>query len=266
MRIFNLIGWLALVGLVFGASIAFPKKKPSPAPSHAFSPVSYPTAAQSHPHKITLTIAALSELKIKVGDPIQPGTILSDRLQERQELAARLQQIEAEIGQLSLPIPPVPLPVPVNLASEEIALRQAKLKLAQIQQHFDRGSGLQFKQLELSEVFESDKVKQIDQLHNQQHQAHLEVESAIARLNEARIRQQQQQYENSLRLAEYRTRLQRQQYELTARRSQRQTLIEQQQNLVVRAPYRGKVHRIKILGQQERKITVEIILSVRNNP
>lgn len=265
MSIYNLMGWLSLVGIVVGASIVFHRIKPSPSSppqSLLLSPINSPST--SHHHKITVTLTSLSDLKIKVGDLLKPGTIISDHPQERQEIAAKQQQIEAKIIQVSLPISPIPPLVPQDLASEEIALRQAKLKLEQITQKLNAGSRLQFKQLELSAIFESDEIKQFNQLQDQQRNASLELEAAIAHLNQTTIRSSQQQYEYELRLAEYQTRLQRQQTELSTLKSQLKSLQEQQHDTVeVRSPYSGKVHRIKVLGQQDQKITVEIILVVR---
>lgn len=269
MKLLDLMGWLALVGIVFGASIAIPKKPPpifTATPSLSPSPVSPPVNSLAHHHKITVKIAALSDLKIKPGDTLSQGTILCDHPQEKRDLETKQQQLEAEIAQLSLPIPPVISPVAINLASEEIALDRAKLRLEQIQQTLGTQPGLQFKQIELSEVFEAEKVRQLSQLQERQHNASLDLEAAIARFNETKSRSQQQQYEYSLRLAEYQTRRQRQQYEVNSRQSQLQTIKDKLQNsVVVRSPYLGKVHRIKVIEQHERQITVEIILLINTN-
>ncbi|PSF35049.1 hypothetical protein C7H19_18080 [Aphanothece hegewaldii CCALA 016] len=265
MSIYNLIGWLALLGIVIGASTAFrpqtspPQKQPL-LPSPVYSP------STSYYHKITATLTSLEDLKIKVGDRIQPDTIITEHPTERQELATKQQQLEAKITQLSLPIPPISPLFPPNLASEEIALRQAKLKLEQITQKMNTGSSLKFKQPELSAIFESDKIEQLNQLQDQQHNARLEIEAAIARLDEAKSRYEQQLDEYKLRLAEYQTRLQRQQDELILLQNQLKTLRDQQHNTgIVRSPYSGKVHRIKVIKQQDQNITVEIILVVRDD-
>lgn len=262
MSIYNLMGWLALLGIVVGASNVF-EKTPSPSPPQSFLPSPINSPSSSRYHKITVALTSLGDLKIKVGDLLKSGTIISDRPQEKQEIAAKQQQIEAKILQVSLPILPIPPLVSQDFASEEIALRQAKLKLEQITQKLNAGSQLQFKQIELSEVFESEKIKQFNQLQEQQRNASLEIEAAIARLNEAKNRSSHQQYEHKLRLAEYQTRLQRQQTELSALKNQLESIKQGQDAVVVRSPYHGKVHRIKVLGQQDQKITVEIILSVR---
>jgi biotin carboxyl carrier protein len=269
MKLLNLIGWLALVGIIFGASIAIHKQPPpifTVTPSLSPSPVTPPTNSLAYHHKITVKIASLADLKIKPGDTLDRGTILCDYPQEKRDLQTKQQQLEAEIAQLSLPIPAIIPPPPIDLASAEIALRQAKLKLEQLQQTIDTHSGLQFRQIEFSEVFETEKVRQLSQLQERQHNAHLDLEAAIARFNEAKSRSQQQQYEYSLRLAEYQNRRQRQQYEVNLRKSQLQTIEDKLQNsVVVRSPYSGKVHRIKVIEQRDRQITVEIILLINKN-
>ncbi|GFE71376.1 hypothetical protein [Chroococcus sp. FPU101] len=261
MSIYNLVGWAALVSIVWGASFVFNEPSPSPPnPSPVLSPI--PTPTTSPQHKIIVTITSLNDLKIKIGDRIQPDTIIADHPVERQELATKQQQLEAKITQLSLPLPLVPSPVLPNLASEEIALRQAKLKLEQINQKLNAGSQLQFKQLELSAIFESEEIEQYKQLQDQQHHARLELEAAIARLDEAKNRYDQQQNEYQLRLADYQTRILRQQDELALLQNQLKTLRDQHHTEVVRSPYSGQVHRIKVIKQQDQNITVEIILLI----
>lgn len=232
MSIYNAIGWLAMLGMVWGGSLLFHRPSPSPlTPSPISSPVS--VSSSSRYHKITVTLTSLDDLKIKVGDRIQKEMMISDRPLERLELVSQEKEITTKIHQLSLPLPLIPSPSLPDFASEEIALRQAELKLAQITEKLNAGAKLQFKQPELSQIFESDAVEQYQRLQEQEHQARLEIESAIARLNEAKSRAREQQYEHNLRLADYQTRLQRQQHELALLHDQLKTLKEQQKNIVV---------------------------------
>ena len=88
--------------------------------------------------KISLTVTSPQDLKVKPGDEIALGQVLSDRTTERQRLLAQKKQLEISLKKLDLPIPeinqPKPIPAlsklpPVSYQQEEanIALKQQEL-------------------------------------------------------------------------------------------------------------------------------------------
>ena len=88
--------------------------------------------------KISLTVTSPQDLKVKPGDEISLGQVLSDRTTERQRLLAQKKQLEISLKKLNLPIPeitqPKPIPAlsklpPVSYQQEEanIALKQQEL-------------------------------------------------------------------------------------------------------------------------------------------
>lgn len=92
--------------------------------------------------KISLTVTSPQDLKVKPGDEIALGQVLSDRTTERQRLLAQKKQLEISLKKLDLPIPeitqPKPIPVlsklpPVSYQQEEanIALKQQELAEAE---------------------------------------------------------------------------------------------------------------------------------------
>ena len=92
--------------------------------------------------KISLTLTSPQDLKVKPGDEISPGQVLSDRTTERQRLLAQKKQLEISLKKLDLPIPeltqPKPIPAlsklpPVSYQQEEanIALKQKELTEAE---------------------------------------------------------------------------------------------------------------------------------------
>jgi chromosome segregation ATPase len=88
--------------------------------------------------------------------------------------------------------------------------------------------------------------------------------SAIASLDEAKLNYQKQQYEHSLKVSDYQTLMQKQQEQVNSLASQLDTVDEELDKLTsVYSPYRGKVRRVKILGQNERSITAEVTLDIR---
>ena len=83
-------------------------------------------------------------------------------------------------------------------------------------------------------------------------------------MSEAKTRYQQQKYEHSIQLATHQTYLQKQQFELASLTSQLQEVEKDLGELVaVRSPYSGRVRRVKVLGQNERDISVEVTVDVR---
>jgi chromosome segregation ATPase len=88
---------------------------------------------------------------------------------------------------------------------------------------------------------------------------------AIASLDEAKLNYQKQQYEHSLKVSDYQTEMQKQQEQVNSLQTQLDTVDDELDKLTsVYSPYRGKVRRVKILGQNERSITAEVTLDIRN--
>jgi multidrug efflux pump subunit AcrA (membrane-fusion protein) len=215
-------------------------------------------------HKITVNLTSPNDLKVKEGQRIQQGDVISDRTEQRQQLEARKKQLEVAIAQMSLPLNPIAsLPAP-NLDSEQVALKKATFQLEQATKALNEYPGIQFKDPWLREVFEPEKIKELASLKQRQLEASIAVEAALARLSEAKTRYQQEQYQHSIQLAAQQTNLQKQQYDLASLASQLQEVEEKLGELVaVRSPYAGRVRRVKVLGQNERLIQVEVTLDIR---
>ncbi len=92
--------------------------------------------------KIELTLSNPQDLKVKPGDKVSAGQILSDRVSERNRLQAKKKQLQLSLEKLNLPLTPIPQPKPipeisplppVSYAEEEAAikLKQQKLKEAE---------------------------------------------------------------------------------------------------------------------------------------
>lgn len=215
-------------------------------------------------HKITLSLTSMDDLKVKEKDRIKEGDIISDRTSDRQRLEAKKKQLEIAIAQLSLPLSQLaPLPEP-NLEQERVALKQAQLELEMATKALENKADTPFRQDWLSEALEPEKVKEQAALKERQIKAAVQVEAALARMSEAKTNYQQEQYQHSIQLAAHQTNLQKQQYEMASLTSQLQEVEEKLGELVaVRSPYSGRVRRVKVLGQNERKIAVEVTLDVR---
>ena len=106
------------------------------------APTPRPQKLEPRTIKIHLTLSNPQDLKVKPGDEVMPGQVLSDRTTERQRLLAQKKQLRLSLNKLDVPIPelipPEPIPAlgklpPVSYQQEEanIALKQQELDEAE---------------------------------------------------------------------------------------------------------------------------------------
>ncbi len=90
--------------------------------------------------KIELTLSNPTDLKVKPGDIVTAGQVLSDRVSERNRLQAKKKQLQLSLQKLNLPLTPIPQPKPipeiaelppVSYAEEEAAIKLHKQKLTE---------------------------------------------------------------------------------------------------------------------------------------
>jgi biotin carboxyl carrier protein len=90
--------------------------------------------------KIELTLSNPQDLKVKPGDKISAGQVLSDRVSERNRLQAKKKQLQLSLEKLNLPLTPIsqPKPIPeiaelppVSYAEEEAAIKLKQQQLTE---------------------------------------------------------------------------------------------------------------------------------------
>ena len=90
--------------------------------------------------KIELTLSNPQDLKVKPGDKISAGQVLSDRVSERNRLQAKKKQLQLSLEKLNLPLTPIaqPKPIPeiaelppVSYAEAEAAIKLKQQKLTE---------------------------------------------------------------------------------------------------------------------------------------
>ncbi len=217
-------------------------------------------------HTITLVLNELDDLKVTEGQRVNVGDVISVRTSARAKLQAKKQRLTSALARASLPLRELkPVPEP-KFQQELVNLKRAKFQLNSIVEQIDNfDEQLQFKDEWLSTVFESEKIQQLADLKRQELEASINLEKAIASLDEAKLNYQKQQYEHSLKVSDYQTLMQRQQEQITSLQTQLDKVDEELDKLTsVYSPYRGKVRRVKILGQNERTITAEVTLELRD--
>ena len=86
--------------------------------------------------KISLTVTSPQDLKVKPGDEIALGQVLSDRTTERQRLLAQKKQLEISLKKLDLPIPEITQPKPIPALSKlpSVSYQQEEANIALKQQ------------------------------------------------------------------------------------------------------------------------------------
>ncbi|MGL5941128.1 MAG: hypothetical protein ACRC2S_12165 [Waterburya sp.] len=230
------------------------------------------TQSTPNRHTITLVLNQLSDLKVEEGQRINVGDIISDRTSEKAKLQAKKQRLVDSLTRAKLPLNELkPVPVP-QFQTELASLKQAQFNLdAIVQQINNFDQKIYHKDSWHVQVFESEKVQELADLKRKELEASINLEKAmpsasfaIASLDEAKLNYQKQQYEHSLKVSDYQTLMQKQQEQVNSLQTQLDTVDEELDKLTsVYSPYRGKVRRVKILGQNERSITAEVTLDIR---
>lgn len=248
--------------------------------------------------RLTLTLSAPEDLKVRQGDSVTQGQILSDRTRDRQRLDAQKQQLQIQIDRLKQPIPGPPpqqsipqvagLPV-ASFLDEVAAVEQAKLKVEaadrnvmQQQRMIDLLQSMPDAQLPESTIPHEEEV--LAQLQQQADQARADQDLAEAKLQQAQSDRQYQEYLHSLEMSkralqiqqqelERQNQLQQQQaeernrsYQLAELEARMQQLDAQIISLAsVRSPFNGTIQRIKWQGQNDQNLVVELVL-MANSP
>ena len=206
-------------------------------------------------HRINLAVTDMGDVKVTQGDTVEAGAILSDKTAQRERLESRRSQLELAITQMSLPMPELKeLPSP-NFQQELIAVERAKTEVNRAKA---KTNDSRFLDPQLSAIHDPEVQEEITK-------AEINLSLAIARLDAARTRYQNQQYQHSLEIAQHQTNIQRQQYQLAGLTAQLEETEKQLEELsIVRSPYRGKIRRVKITGQTDRTINLEVTIDVQD--
>jgi hypothetical protein len=234
--------------------------------------------------KFELTLSEPSDLKVKAGDQVKAGDVLSDRTRIREQLLgqkARLTIAIEGIGSRKIADPPAPLPVPpmaplpeANYQEQERAIEAASRKVDLQERKLDSlNSG---SQIVPGVVTEHEQIV-LENLRE-------ELAQAEAALAQAQSDRAQQEYEHSLNAA----RRQEEQNQATLsysyqvqqvaqqRRDQEFQVAQLEEKLrgvenelatlgAVVAPYAGQVRRVKWLGQKDNALQVEVTIAANRS-
>ena len=193
--------------------------------------------------KLTLTLDSPQDLKVKEGDQVRQGQVISDRKSARESLVKERQSLLLQLEQLKAKT----VNVPAGYAVEQVEVEQARLMVEQA-----RGAIARFRTnnpwtdyargvLPLSEDAE------LAELEDQYRQERAKLAIAMAHLQVAKAKRQVVQQDTSVQ----------------QRKLFRQvTEVEEKLGLVgvVRSPYDGLIKSIKWLIQKDQELQIELIL------
>jgi multidrug resistance efflux pump len=211
-------------------------------------------------HTVSATVAKLENIQVEEGDRVKIGQVLVDNPDERKFLLAKRRELELAIAtNQPVPIPPSP-PIP-NYSAEVAAVESARAMLASLNQ--TPLPKYRFKTTELIEVMDRSIIRERQALALERVRSEQVLNQAIANLQTAKSDYQQ-------RLSDYQSKVmevERENQERQLKQAKfRRDLAELQLNFsntgATLSPYSGRVRQVKVLGQSESGLKVEITLLV----
>jgi hypothetical protein len=202
--------------------------------------------------KLKLTLDDPADLKVKQGDHIQKGQILSDRISARKPLEKQRQAIRLKLEHLNAN-------TGVGSSQVSYAVEQAKVRQAQVKVEQARRAIAQFKtnfpwtDYALASLPLYKESTQVSQLVSKVQDAEAELGLAVAQLQAARENQQKKAGGQDTSV-------------------QQALLMSQLRDVdarldgvgVVRSPYDGTIKKIKWMNQVNQELAVEITLTVHS--
>lgn len=267
-----------------------PAQTPSPATTIITEPVSGPSARKL---TLRLTLSSPADLQVKEGDRIEEGSILSDRVRDRDRLKGRIERIQLQITKAQRPIPgPAParqtpeiagLP-PASFLSQVAEVERMRLKVEAAERDLQQ----QQRMVDMVTTLPDDQVPEAVLPHEEEvlaarqrdlDQAKAELVLAQAKLSQAQNDRQYQEYQHSISVSNRLLKVQEndlqrsgqlqhqqevesdRQYKLSQLDQQKAQLEMQLLSLAtVRSPFKGRIQRLKWEGQNDQDLIVELTL------
>jgi hypothetical protein len=240
--------FILVVFLLVGCRSIKSSSTPSPSPASTIEPVPMRTPRNNlvpRELKLKLTLDAPTDLKMKQGDRVRKGQVISDRSSARKQLEQQRQAIRLKLAHLT----PTSI-VPVNHAVEQAKVRQAQLRVQQareaIAQFKANSPWTDYAWASLPLYKES---VQVSQLETRAQDAEAELDLTVAQLRVSREKKlvgiggQANSLQEVLLMSQLKE-------------------IEAKLDAVgvVRSPYDGTVKKIKWLGQINQELMVELTI------
>jgi Sec-independent protein translocase protein TatA len=211
-------------------------------------------------HTVSATVAKLENIQVEEGDRVEIGQTLVDNPEERKFLETKRRELELAIA-TNQPVPVPPSPPIADYSAEVAAVESARAMLASLNQ--TPLPEYRFRTEELIQVMDRDIIRERQALALERVRSEQVLLAAIANLQTAKSDYQQ-------RLSDYQSKVMEVQRENAEREllqaKFRRDLAELQLNFsntgATLSPYSGRVRQVKVLGQSEEGLKVEITLLV----
>lgn len=290
------ISWIfGSFGFWIGGKLPFPN---AIAQSESKTTITPSVATQPRLLKINLTLSDPSDLKVKQGDFLQAGAIISDRDEERKRLQAQRAEYLATIKRLSLepakPIAPLSVRSAPELPPQSFAEFESEVDFQRIKvENAKNKVDLQQRKLDLMATLDAKDLPTGANEHEQEklkeHKANLAKEEALLNLQlgkfetakanrslreyEAQeqsvrlaLQQNQTQMEYQRALAEYNRSEQERQFRIAEIQSKIATVDDRLKEIsTVRAQYASEVKRVRFVKQVNNAIDVELLLYITSD-
>jgi hypothetical protein len=281
----------SILAFNFGCSTQTNQPEYNPPPVPAVSPETSTIQPEpddlpsSTPRKVDVTVSLSDpeDLKVKPGDQLEKGEIISDMTRRRTQLERTKKQLDLSLEQLNLPIPE-PLPVadvelpPPDLTMETEAIKQAQLALQQAQESvaFQKAkleATLRFKLPEMNAIDQAQGYSELLQLEQNRQSAALAIMQSVAARQAKQRDYQYQQYQQALEqqrnlmayqrdVSSFVVNVQRvgvERNQLLTRLDEVETELEQAS---VFSPYAGVVRRVDVEQQSNDTLQARLVLDV----
>lgn len=220
---------------------------------------SEPTPTRTR-HTVTATVSSLENIQVEEGDRVSIGQTLVDNPDERKFLLAKRRELELAIA-TNQPVPIPPSPPIADYSAEVAAVESARAMLASLNQ--TPLPEYRFRTEELIQVMDRSIIRERQALALERVRSEQVLNQAIANLQTAKSDYQQ-------RLSDYQSKVMEVERENAEREllqaKFRRDLAELQLNFsntgATLSPYTGRVRQVKVLGQSESGLKVEIVLLV----
>jgi endonuclease YncB( thermonuclease family) len=247
VRAWFAVGLIALVGC--SGKRDYSKFQTGAADAKTVSVVASSKSETPRTLKLTLTLDSPQDLRVKSGDGVSPGQVVSDRASERDRLLQQKAQLSAKLESLKS----------VSVQQSSYAVENAKVEEAIQAVRDAKAEVSRFKEASpwtaeaLKDVPLPQEASQLAVLEGKYQQAKNDLKIARAQLQEAREQRKSTRNDTSAQKAQLLTQIQ---------------LIDERlpQLGAVRSPYGGSVKSVKWLGQNNRELQVELILAVTDSP
>lgn len=211
-------------------------------------------------HRINLSVSSLDDVKVREGDRVEAGDLISDRTEQRLALETQKQRLNNAIQQLEMMAESETKPPSESLELYALKVEQAKAKIFYLEQSQPLSEMREpFAGGIYEKSFFPNSFQEKQEYSFRLFQARAELTEAIAAYEVARLETENNRakfaQEAEQRAIQARTQ-QQQLYQQLAQIDERLEAIGS-----VRSPFKGRIRAVRMTGQSDRTINVQVTIN-----